>query len=473
MAGFIESVETVNSAINNVAWGIPMLTLLIGAGLWLTIGSGGVQFAHFGHAMKHTLGRIFKRQHTDDKGATTPFQALSIAMSATVGTGNIAGVSGAILLGGPGAVFWMWISALVGMATKYSEIVLAIKFRERNANGEWAGGPMYYIKNGLGKHWKWLGAIFCAFGAFAAFGIGNISQTNTMASSVVGLFKHFSYNPDGLPVGTINLVFGLIVAAFVGLVLLGGLKRIGAVTSKLVPFMSIFYIIGALVIIIANIGSIGQVLGDIFTGAFGGFKPVTGGVTGFLIAETVKFGFKRGCFSNEAGLGSAPIAHATADTDGPVQQGLYGIFEVFVDTIIICTLTALAVLMSGVIIPYGDNSIAGALTTDAFASVFGGGFANVFLTVAIICFATSTILGWALYGSRCCEFLFGGKSVKPYQVLFVLVVVAGSVMDLSLAWDISDTLNALMGIPNLIGLLFLSPVVIKLTREYFKALPKG
>jgi AGCS family alanine or glycine:cation symporter len=463
---FVSKIAEVNSTINGIVWGVPMIIFIIGTGLWLTVGGGFIQFRHFGYAIRNTLGTILKGQKTTDKGAVTPFQAVSTALASTVGTGNIAGVAGAIALGGPGAVFWMWISALVGMATKYTEVLLSIRYRERNEAGDWVGGPMYYIKNGLGKNWKWLSIVFCILGAVAAFGIGNISQIHSMVNSISGAVLALSATPEAVNVEMINLVVGIIVAVLVGLVLFGGIKRIGQTASALVPFMSVLYILGALVVVIANIGSIGSVFGDIFRGAFGGFEPVAGGVIGFTIKQAMTKGVARGIFSNEAGLGSAPIAHAAADTAGPVQQGVYGIFEVFVDTIVICTLTALAILMSGVPIAYGDGGGA-ELTTAAIGTVFGSGFASIFMAIAMLCFAGSTILGWSLYGARCVEFMFGLKTLRVYQILFLVVLVCGATMDLKLVWDISDTLNALMAIPNLIGVLALSGIAIKITKEYF------
>lgn len=472
LSGFVESVENVNGFINGIVWGWPMMILLLGVGLWLTIGNGFVQFSHFGHAMKNTLGKIFKQKKVQDKGAVTPFQAVSTALAATVGTGNIAGVAGAIALGGPGAVFWMWISALVGMATKFTEVVLSIQYRERNPKGDWIGGPMFYISKGLGRHWKWLAAVFAVLGALAAFGIGNLTQMNSIAGTISNMFISFAADPATVNVGMINLIVGIVVAIFLALILFGGIKRIGAAAEKLVPFMAVIYVVGALIVIFAHIGSIGQVFRDIFVGAFGGFKPVAGGVAGFAIAETMKRGISRGIFSNEAGLGSAPIAHAAAHTKGPVQQGLWGILEVFMDTIVICTLTALVILISGVNIPYGEGADA-VLTTAGMATVFGPKFASVFMAIALSCFAFTTVLSWSLYGTRCTEFLFGVKTIRVYQVIFVLMVIVGATMKLDLAWDIADTLNGMMAIPNLVGLAILSFVAFRLNKEYFGKVKAG
>lgn len=468
---FAERIAAINGAVNGVVWGVPMIILILAVGLWLTGGSGLVQFRHFGYAMKNTLGKIFKGQKTTDKGAVTPFQAVTTALASTVGTGNIAGVAGAIAIGGPGAVFWMWVSALVGMATKYSEVVLAIRYRERDSQGDWVGGPMYYIRNGLGRAWNWLAAIFCVLGALAAFGIGNIAQVNSIVSSLDDLILTFAADPASVNTGTVNLIFGLALAVVLGFIIIGGIKRIAATTEKLVPFMAVIYILGALVVVIAHIGQLGHVFGLIFKGAFG-VDAVIGGGVGYVIMTAMKKGFARGIFSNEAGLGSAPMAHAAADTEGPVQQGVYGILEVFLDTIVICTLTALVILISGIDVPYGQSAGA-TLTTAGLATVFGAKAATVFMVVALSCFAFSTILGWSLYGARCVQFLFGSGAIRIYQVLFLLIVVAGATMDLSLAWDISDTLNALMAIPNLIALAALSPVVFKLTRDHFRQIRPG
>ena len=465
----MDAIIQINSAINGFVWGPVMLVLLVGTGLYLSISTGFVQFRKFGYAMKNTIGKVFHKAEAGH-GEITPFQAVTTALAATVGTGNIAGVTGAIVLGGPGAVFWMWISALVGMCTKYAEVLLAVKYRERNENGEWVGGPMYYIKNGLGKRFKWLGTIFAVLGAIAAFGIGNISQINSIADSVNQVAQAF--NPASADAkNTIALVTGIVIAIFVALVVIGGVKRIGQVTEKLVPFMAAIYIICAVIVVIAHASAIPAVFGMIFTGAFNP-SAVVGGAVGITIRLAMTKGVGRGVFSNEAGLGSAPIAHASSSERDPVKQGLYGIFEVFMDTIVICTLTSLVVLCSGVAEGHwGEGDLAGAKTTIAgFSTVFGPKFGASLLALGLLLFATSTILGWSLYGTRCIEYLFGHKAVKPYQVLFVIVIVLGAVADLTLVWDISDTLNGLMAIPNLIGLLLLSPVVIKVTKDYFKAI---
>ena len=468
----MELIASINSAINGFVWGVPMLVLLVGGGILLTIRNRGVQFRKFGYAMKNTIGKIFKKGEAKE-GEITPFQAMSTALAGTVGTGNIAGITTAVTLGGPGTIFWLWITALIGMATKYSEVLLAVKFREKNKYGDWVGGPMYYIKNGLGPKWKWLGVIFSVFGALAAFGIGNISQINSIASSVNSVAVAFHENAKEFDT-VIGLITGVVIAIFVALVLLGGVKRIGQVTEKLVPGMAAIYIVCALVVVIANAGTIPGVFASIFQGAFNP-SAVVGGAVGVTMKLAITKGVGRGVFSNEAGLGSAPIAHAATSEKNPVRQGLYGIFEVFMDTIVICTLTSLVVLCSGAATGnYGNNDLAGVPTAVAgFASVFGDKLGSLILAVGLLLFATSTILGWALYGTRCAEFLFGSKIIRPYQVLFCLVVIAGSVANLKLVWDISDTLNGLMAIPNLIGILLLSPVVIKLTKEHFNGVKTG
>ena len=462
----MELIVKVNSFLNGIVMGWPGMILLVGTGVYYTFRCGGVQFKWFGYIMKNTIGKIFEKKEAGE-GAVTPFQAVCTALAATVGTGNIAGVTGAIALGGPGAVFWMWISALFGMCTKFAEVTLAIHFRERNDKGDWVGGPMYYISKGLGKNWKWLGSLFALFGMLAAFGIGNMTQINSIVTSISGTINSFT----PINVNTANLIIGIIVAIFCAIVLIGGLKRIGQVTEKLVPFMAVIYILSALIIFFAHIGNIGNVLRSIFVGAFTP-SAVVGGAAGITISAAVKRGVGRGVFSNEAGLGSAPIAHAAADNDSAVRQGCFGVFEVFADTIVICTLTAFAVLMSGTPINFGQAAGAD-LTIAAFGTTFGR-VGGIIISVGLTLFATSTILSWCLYGTRCAEFLFKTtKIIKPYQVIFCLIIVLGAVTELSLVWDIADTLNGLMALPNLVGLLALSPIVIKLTREYFNGVRLG
>ena len=462
----MELIVKVNSFLNGIVMGWPGMILLVGTGVYYTFRCGGIQFQWFGYIMKNTIGKIFEKKEAGE-GAVTPFQAVCTALAATVGTGNIAGVTGAIALGGPGAVFWMWISALFGMCTKFAEVTLAIHFRERNDKGDWVGGPMYYISKGLGKNWKWFGSLFALFGMLAAFGIGNMTQINSIVTSISGTINSFT----PINVNTANLIIGIIVAIFCAIVLIGGLKRIGQVTEKLVPFMAVIYILSALIIFFAHIGNIGNVLRSIFVGAFTP-SAVVGGAAGITISAAVKRGVGRGVFSNEACLGSAPIAHAAADTDSAVRQGCFGVFEVFADTIVICTLTAFAVLMSGTPINFGQAAGAD-LTIAAFGTTFGR-VGGIIISVGLTLFATSTILSWCLYGTRCAEFLFKTtKIIKPYQVIFCLVIILGAVTELSLVWDIADTLNGLMAIPNLVGLLGLSPIVIKLTREYFNGVRLG
>ena len=457
-----------------IAWGPWMLVLLLGTGIYLSVRVGFIQFTKFGHALKNTIGKVFRKQ-TAAGGEVTPFQAMTTALAATVGTGNIAGVTGAIAVGGPGAVFWMWISALFGMVTKYSEVVLAVRYRERNAKGDWVGGPMYYIRNGLGKRWNWLAVCFCILASLAAFGIGNMTQVNTIASSFNSVIDAFGGNSKALTVVLFgqtvpvsSIAVGAFVAVIVAMVLFGGIKRIGAVTERMVPFMAAIYIVCSLVIVFCNLGSLGKIVAMIFKGAFSA-EAALGGVFGITIMQTIQKGVGRGVFSNEAGLGSAPMAHAASSETNPVKQGLYGIFEVFMDTIIICTLTALTLLCgveSGVAIEWGKT--AGAeLISASFATVFGVKAGSLIVTVGISLFALSTILSWSLYGSRCCEFLLGHKSVLVYQILFVLVVIVGATLDLELVWNIAETLNGFMAIPNLVALLGLSGVVVKLTKEYF------
>ena len=412
--------------------------------------------------MKVTIGRMLKKREASD-GALTPFQAVCTALAATVGTGNIAGVAGAIAIGGPGAVFWMWISAILGMCTKFSEVTLAVHFREKNADGDLVGGPMYYIKNGLKKNWHWLAYLFAAFGVLTVFGTGNATQVNTITTAIDSALINYGVIEAGKS-GTLNLIIGIVLAALIALILLGGIKRIGRVTEKLVPFMAVVYILLALGVILLNIKNVPGVFASIFEGAFSP-ASVTGGAVGSFFMS-MKKGVSRGIFSNEAGLGTGSIAHACADTQKPVKQGFFGIFEVFVDTIVICTMTALVILCSGVSIGYGEA--AGAeLTINGFTSTYGN-WVSIFTAVAMCCFAFSTILGWGLYGTRCIEFLFGSKVNKPFMVLYSLVAIVGATMDLGLMWSIAETFNGLMAIPNLLAVFLLSGVVVKLVKEYFE-----
>jgi AGCS family alanine or glycine:cation symporter len=465
----MEAIKQINSAINGFVWGPIMLALLVGTGVYISVVTGFKQFTKFGYMWKNTFGKIFQKTEAG-KGEITPFQAVSTALASTVGTGNIAGVTGAIILGGPGAVFWMWISAIFGMMTKFTEVTLAVKYRERNEKGDWVGGPMYYIKNGLGKNWKWLGTVFAVLGMICAFGIGNLTQINSIAGSVNKMVVAFAPGAESASFA-INLCTGIVIAAFCAVVLLGGVKRIGQVTEKLVPFMAAIYIVCAIVVIIVHAGKLPAVFGSIFAGAFNP-QAAVGGIAGFTIANAIRRGVSRGVFSNEAGMGSAPIAHAATSEKDPVKQGLYGMFEVFMDTIVICTLTSLVVLC-GANPQFGNADMAGATTTiDGFASVFGPKFGSALLAIGLLLFATSTILGWSLYGVRCAEYVFGPKIIRPYEIVFCLVVVVGSITELTLAWDIADTLNGLMAIPNLVAVLLLSPVAFKLTKEHFAGLKK-
>ena len=461
----MELIASINSAINSVVWGVPMLVLLVGGGILLTVRTFGVQFRKFGYAMRNTLGKVFSKSEAKE-GEITPFQAMSTALAGTVGTGNIAGITTAVTLGGAGTIFWLWITALIGMCTKYSEVLLAVKFRERNKYGDWVGGPMYYIKNGLGKNWKWLGAIFCIFAALAAFGIGNAVQVGNITDSINTVILSFDPSFEGQK--TVNVVLGILIMVLTGIVIFGGIKRLGSVTEKLVPIMAVIYIVACLVVVIYYAGTLPAVFHDIFVGAFTP-SGVTGGAVGSMIL-VITWGVKRGVFSNEAGLGSAPMAHAATSETDPVKQGLYGIFEVFMDTIIICTLSGLTILCAakgaGLDLNYGVEGTT-SLNAAALGTVFTQKGGAIIIAVGLILFAYSTILGWALYGTRCCEFLFGPKAIKPYQIIFLIVIFVGATMDLSLAWSIADTLNGLMALPNLIALVALSGVVVKETKRHF------
>ena len=457
----LHTIETINTAVNNFVWGVPAMVCILGVGLYLSIRTGFIQFRKLGYSMKMTIGKLFT-QNEAKEGAITPFQAVCTALASTVGTGNIAGVAGAIAIGGPGAVFWMWISAFLGMCTKFAEVILAVHFREKNENGDWVGGPMYYIKNGLGKKWTWMAGLYAILGVLTVFGTGNATQVNTIVAAVDSALLSYNVVNDG-QLGSINLFIGIAIAFMVALVLLGGIKRIGKVAEALVPFMALLYVVLAVGVIILNFSSVPAVFASIFHGAFNP-AAVTGGVVGTMFTSLTK-GVSRGIFSNEAGLGTGSIAHATADTNEPIAQGCYGIFEVFVDTIIICTLTATTILISGTPITYGQA--AGAeLTISGFVVTYGN-WVTLFTAIALICFAFSTILGWGLYGTRCLEFLFGSKVNKPFMVAYSLVAIVGATMDLGLLWGIADTFNGLMAIPNLIGLFLLSPVVFRLIKEYF------
>ena len=458
----IETISSINSTVNGIVWGLPATVLIFGVGLYLSIRTGFLQFRKFGTVWQNTIGKLFHRSTEASHGAVTPFQAVCTALAATVGTGNIAGVAGAIAIGGPGSVFWMWVSALFGMCTKYAEVTLAVHYREINANGELVGGPMYYIKNGLGKKWKFLGVLFSIFGVFAVFGTGNATQVNTIVASIDTALISFGVMEAG-STSTLNLILGIVITILVGLILLGGIKRIGHVAERLVPIMALLYVVLGLGVIVMHIENLPTAFSSIIQGAFNP-TAVTGGVVGAMFTAVQK-GVARGIFSNEAGLGTASIAHAGAEVNDPVQQGLFGVFEVFVDTIIICTFTALVILCSGVPITFG--AAAGAeLTISGFTSTYGN-WITIFTAVAMCCFAFTTILGWGLYGARCSEYLFGEKVIKPFMVIYSLVAIIGATVKLDLLWSIAETFNGMMAIPNLIAVALLSPVVLKLTKEYF------
>lgn len=463
----IDMITKINGAVNNFVWGIPMLVLLVGTGILMTVLTKVFQISHFGYWMKHTLGSIFTdrhiTKHTDKEDKSiSQFQSLCTALAATIGTGNIVGVSSALIFGGPGAIFWMWIVAFFGMMTNYSENVLGIYFRKKNNRGEWSGGAMYYLRDGLGakKGCKKIGAVlallFSAFCLLASFGIGNMSQINSIAGNMTAAF--------GVPA----IVTGVVLMVIAGLVILGGLKRIASVTEKLVPFMAIVYIVGALVVCIVNIDQAGAVFSAIFKGAFA-MKAVGGGIVGSGVKLAVTWGMKRGVFSNEAGLGSSVMVHSSSNVKEPVRQGMWGIFEVFADTIVVCSLTAFTVLSSGLVdLETGavlSSSEGSALVGEAFGTVFGK-LGPAFIAIAILLFAFSTVLGWSHYGSTACEYLFGAGSTLVYKVIFVVFILCGATMKLELAWDLSDTFNGLMAIPNLIGVLSLSPIVCRITKNY-------
>ena len=451
----LETIMSINSTVNGIVWGPPMLILLIGTGILLTVRSGFlIQIRKFGTVMKSTAGSLFGPDaHKKGESGVTPFQAVATALASTVGTGNITGVATAITIGGPGAVFWMWVSAFFGMMTKYAEVLLAVKFREKNERNEWVGGPMYYIEKGLG--WKWLAVIFAVFAAIASFGIGNIAQSNSIANAVKEV------------AGVDPLITGIICAVAVAVVILGGISRIASVTEKLVPFMGLFYVILGVVTLVLNIGQIPEAFKLIFWCAFNP-DAALGGVSGYTIMLAIRYGFARGVFSNEAGLGSAPIAHAASNTDSPVKQAFWGAFEVFFDTFIICSITGLVVVSSGV---WTSDLQGTALTIAAFSKATGS-IGAWLITIATILFAFSTILGWSYYGEKAIEYLFKGTSavggVKlAYRLAFVVMTIFGAVGSLTLVWDIADTLNGLMAIPNLIGLVGLSGIVVKMTKEHF------
>lgn len=463
MEKVVELITVINSKIHGLVWGVPMLVLILGTGIYMSVRTGFFQFTRLKLVFNQTLFAIFKKKSvtkTKDKEAITQFQALSTALAATIGTGNIAGVATAISMGGPGAVFWMWVSAFFGMMTSYAENVLGIYFRRKNPKGEWSGGPMYYLEHGVGS--KTLAVLFALFCALASFGIGNITQVNSISSALKESF--------GIPA----LATGIGLAVLVALIVVGGIKRIGQTTEKLVPFMALMYIVGAIAVILLNIHAVPGVFKLIFRDAFG-LNAVAGGVSGAVMKHMVTMGLKRGVFSNEAGLGSAVMVNSASNVKEPAVQGMWGIFEVFVDTIVVCTLTALVILSTGVVGTIGSSGavLDGVpLVSAAFSHGFGQ-LAGKFVSVAILLFAFSTVLGWSYYGEKAVEYLLGSRAVIGYKVLFVLVVVLGATMDLTLVWSIADTLNGLMAIPNLIGVLLLSGIVIKITNNYIGRHLKG
>lgn len=459
----VQTIESVNGIINGFVWGPVMLALLVGTGILLTVMAGFPQITKLGTIMKSTVGSLFGQDaHKKDEASISPYQAVATALASTVGTGNITGVATAIVAGGPGAVFWMWISALFGTMTKFAEVTLAVKFRQKNEKGEWVGGPMYYMENGLNM--KWLGVIFACFATLASFGIGNMTQANSIAAA---LQQTLHIDPK---------ITGAIIMVIVAVVILGGIKRIAQVTEKLVPVMGVIYVALGIITIVMNAGKLPAAFAVIFQGAINP-SAVAGGVLGYTIMNAIRFGFARGVFSNEAGLGSAPIAHAASSTDNPVKQGMWGAFEVIFDTFIICTITALVVVMSGLWGPEGAGLDGAALSIAAFQNSVGI-FGAAGVTIGTVLFALSTLLGWSYYGEKSIEYLFKGSSIVGgvklgYKIVFILLTFVGSIGGLKLIWDIADTLNGLMAIPNLIALILLSGTVTKLVKEYFREQKKA
>ncbi|MDD2970970.1 MAG: sodium:alanine symporter family protein [Lachnospiraceae bacterium] len=468
MENFISTVTSVNETLNSFIWGPVMLVAFLAVGLMFTIRTKVFQISHMKYWLDVTFLQLFKNKkviRTNDKRAISQFQSLCTALAATIGTGNIAGVATAIAAGGPGAVFWMWLSAFLGMMTHYAENTLGIKYRYRNERGDWIGGAMIYIERGLG--WKWLAVIFSVFCGLASFGIGNMTQANSIAS---GLKESFGLDPR---------ITGVVLMILVAMVILGDIKRIARVTEKIVPFMSIFYILGGLIVISANVTRVPYAFQMIFTEAFN-FKAAGGGVLGYGIAVAMRKGISRGVFSNEAGLGSSVMVHSASDVKEPVVQGMWGIFEVFADTLVVCTITALTILTSGVynmdtyLANIANNVVVvsgTALTSQAFSSVIP--FGGKFVAVGIMLFAFSTLLGWSYYGERAMEYLLGVKAIRAYKVIFICVIYLGCVASLNLVWDIADTLNGFMAVPNLIAITLLSDEVIAMTREYIAKVKTG
>lgn len=452
----LDIITAVIQALNRVVWGAPALLLILGVGLYFSFRTRFLQVRKLGFSLS-TIWR--KLREKPEPGGVSPFQAVCTALAATVGTGNIAGVAGAIAIGGPGAIFWMWIAALLGMVVKYAEVVLAVRYREPDGQGGYRGGPMYYIKHGLGPKWAWLGGLFCVFGMVAAFGVGNSTQISTAVTSVNEALLFLGFTPSFHG----NLIMGLLAGGLVALVVLGGAKRIGAVAEYLIPVMSVGYILLSLGVLVHNASAVPTALQSIFAGAFSP-RAFTGGAVGTAFL-TLRIGVSRGVFTNEAGMGTASIAHAGANTRHPAEQGLYGIFEVFADTLVICTMTALVILTSGISVPYGAD--AGAeLTVAAFVSVYGG-WVTIFLALSMALFAFATILGWGLYGIRCAEYLLGNRGFRPFALIHAATTVLGTLIAPSLLWELAEAVNGLMAIPNLIALAALSPEVFRLTASYF------
>jgi AGCS family alanine or glycine:cation symporter len=446
---YMELLMAFNDWLNGIVWGPYMLVLIVGTGICLTIRTYFLQVFKFGYMWKNTIGKMMERPEGAE-GAITPFQALATALAGTIGTGNIVGVATAIATGGPGAVFWMWLSAFFGMVTKYAEVVLAVRYRVKRPDGGWAGGPMYYISRGMGENWKWLATLFAFFGVFASFGIGNMTQANSMADVMATTFS--------IP----HNVTGIVILVLAGLVIVGGIKRIAQVTEKLVPFMAIFYVVGGLIILATRLSAIPEAFALIFRHAFTPTAAV-GGFAGATVRKAMTLGVARGVFSNEAGLGSAPIAHAMAQTDHPVRQALWGIFEVFADTIVVCSITALSIIVTGA----WQSGITGASLTSHAFNLGLPGPGGIIVAIGVFLFAYSTLISWAFYGEKCTEYLLGTSAAKIYRYVFLPFIYVGAVGALEPIWLLADTLNGLMAVPNLIALLALSGVVVRLTKEYF------
>ena len=460
--GVLSILDLINKYVDKLdgfIWGpYVLIPLLLLAGIRLTVGLRFIPWLELPHAF--AVMWKGRHHHPDHKGELTPFRALMTSLAATIGTGNIVGVATAILMGGPGAVFWMWMTALFGMATKFCEATLAVKYREVTPDGKFVGGPMYYIKNGLGPNWKWMATLFAIFGMVASFGIGNMTQANAVTLNIIKLGAKYDLTFEAQYIAVILLTLS-------GLVLIGGVKRIGAVAGTLVPFMALVYVLGGLAVLAVHINEVPRAFALIFEYAFK-TEAAVGGVTGATMALAIRFGVARGLFSNEAGLGSAPIAHATAIVKNPVKQGMLGMLDPFLDTIVVCTISALVILVSGQWLePSVIAAGAGTLTSQAFDSIMPGGFGAWLVTLGIVLFAFSTILGWCVYGERCVIYLFGHKAALPFRIIFTLVVPVGALAKLELVWNLSDLFNGLMALPNLVALLLLSPVVFNLAKEYF------